>query len=91
MYIWRRTPVPAAVGHGIRGAANSRQRWSVGPGFCRVGCGGRIPSAVATAARPWRRGPRRQRRAYIRGRAPTTGPSLTPSNLRLLTLRSTSD
>jgi hypothetical protein len=46
--------VPAAVGHGVRGAANGRQYWPVGSGSCRCGhrrqepayIRGRAPAAI---------------------------------------------
>jgi hypothetical protein len=75
--------VPAAVGHGVRGAANGRQYWPVGPGPDAVGHGVRTLTSWAAAVVP----------TYIRSRAPGAGPftppSLLPPNIRLSTLQST--
>jgi hypothetical protein len=36
----------AAVGHGVRGAANGRQHWPMGPGSGRCGAWRQGPGAV---------------------------------------------
>jgi hypothetical protein len=43
--------VPAAVGHGVRGASNGRQYWPMGSGSAVVATSGRIPAAVAHGSR----------------------------------------
>jgi hypothetical protein len=77
----------AAVGHGVRGGANGRLYWPVGPSPH----GGRIPSVVARGGRspsvvlhggntlaPWATtaAPRLSKRP-----SPAVGPSLTPPSL----------
>jgi hypothetical protein len=74
-------------------------RWGQFP--ATVGHGGRIPSVVAHGGRSPRvvahdgkalvSWPTAAAPAYIRGRAPAAGPSLTPTKLRLSTIRSTSE
>jgi hypothetical protein len=59
--------VPAAMGHDVRGAANGRQHWSVGPGSCPHD--GKTTSAVGHGG------------SATLYKGPAAGPSLTPPSL----------
>jgi uncharacterized membrane protein len=67
--------VPAAMGNGVRGDANSRQNWLVGPDPDAAAHGSGNPSAVGRGGSADR----------YKGPHPAASPSLLPPNLRLST------